>query len=218
MPVLINQTNGAQHKTAYKKALSVLNQAINTNYALDDYDFSSLVKDNNGDGSTPKTMSYILKNRMKAAVNITDSYIWPNDEILSTEEKYWCPCHTSCSWGCDANEILDGGVWSYRTVSLKPTADEYYVYSFADGTVFGYNKNAENCKSVDSDNCIGFIDVNGSKKPNTGVKCTSGTEGGTGTNVCKVADNNLPDIFPVYIHGQRITPATDAAKFVLYGN
>ena len=42
MPTLINQTNGAQHKAAYKKALSVLNQAVTLNVALDDTDLSDM--------------------------------------------------------------------------------------------------------------------------------------------------------------------------------
>lgn len=40
MPTLMNSTNGAQYKTAYKKALSVLSQAVVLNVALDDYDLS----------------------------------------------------------------------------------------------------------------------------------------------------------------------------------
>ena len=40
MPTLMNSTNGAQYKTAYKKALSVLSQAVVLNVALDDYDMS----------------------------------------------------------------------------------------------------------------------------------------------------------------------------------
>ena len=40
MPTLINNTNGAQFKTAYKKALSVLSQAVVMNIALDDYDLA----------------------------------------------------------------------------------------------------------------------------------------------------------------------------------
>ena len=40
MPTLLNSTNGAQYRTAYKKALSVLSQAVVLNVALDDYDLS----------------------------------------------------------------------------------------------------------------------------------------------------------------------------------
>ena len=40
MPTLLNSTQGAQYRTAYKKALSVLSQAVVLNVALDDYDTS----------------------------------------------------------------------------------------------------------------------------------------------------------------------------------
>ena len=40
MPTLMNQTNGAQYKTAYKKALSAMSQAVVLNVALDDYNMA----------------------------------------------------------------------------------------------------------------------------------------------------------------------------------
>ena len=51
IPTLISNTNGAQFKTAYKKALSTLNQAVLMNLAMDDTDFSTLNAD--ADGSIP---------------------------------------------------------------------------------------------------------------------------------------------------------------------
>ena len=40
MPTLMNSTQGAQYKSAYKKALSALGQAVTLNVALDDYNFA----------------------------------------------------------------------------------------------------------------------------------------------------------------------------------
>ena len=40
MPTLMNQTNGAQYKAAYKKALSAISQAVTLNVALDDVSFA----------------------------------------------------------------------------------------------------------------------------------------------------------------------------------
>ncbi len=40
MPTLMNQTQGAQYKTAYKKALSALSQAVTLNVALDEWNFA----------------------------------------------------------------------------------------------------------------------------------------------------------------------------------
>ena len=46
MPTLMNSTQGAQYKAAYKKALSALSQAVVLNVALDDYNFADLDADN----------------------------------------------------------------------------------------------------------------------------------------------------------------------------
>ena len=89
IPTLISNTNGAQFKTAYKKALSTLNQAAIMNIALDDYDFSSLVKPNDTDdetntddtewgAKTKKTMAYILTNRFNF---IKNTYIIPHLQL-----------------------------------------------------------------------------------------------------------------------------------------
>ncbi|MCI1272989.1 MAG: type II secretion system GspH family protein [Clostridiaceae bacterium] len=40
MPTLMNATNGAQYKAAYKKALSALSQAVVLNVALDEYNLA----------------------------------------------------------------------------------------------------------------------------------------------------------------------------------
>ena len=66
MPTLINSTQGAQYKTAYKKALSVMSQAVVMNIALDDYDLSQTVagttNGSNADGV--QSVYSLFKNRM----------------------------------------------------------------------------------------------------------------------------------------------------------
>ena len=53
------------------------------NIAMEDYDFTSLVADENAatpadiDGTTNKSMAYILTKRLNSATNITDSYTFP---------------------------------------------------------------------------------------------------------------------------------------------
>ena len=61
MPTLINQTNGAQYKAAYKKALSAISQAVTLNVALEDYSFADLSgQENVGNGRVVD----LLKKRM----------------------------------------------------------------------------------------------------------------------------------------------------------
>ena len=61
MPTLMNSTNGAQYKTAYKKALSVLSQAVVLNVALDDYDLSQTTAATEDDNAS---LYNLFKNRM----------------------------------------------------------------------------------------------------------------------------------------------------------
>ena len=68
MPTLINQTNGAQYKAAYKKALSAISQGVTLNVALDDYDFKDL---SGATGTGNGTMLELLQKRMNVVKNST---------------------------------------------------------------------------------------------------------------------------------------------------
>ena len=59
MPTLINQTNGAQYKAAYKKALSALSQAVTLNVALDDWSFADIDADNTIGGMLTSRMNVV---------------------------------------------------------------------------------------------------------------------------------------------------------------
>ena len=66
MPTLINQTNGAQYKAAYKKALSAISQAVTLNVALEDIGFA----DTSAAGTTT---AQLLTNRMNVVKTETDA-------------------------------------------------------------------------------------------------------------------------------------------------
>jgi hypothetical protein len=98
--------------------------------------------------------------------------------------------------------------------SNLPTAT---YFTFSDGISFILPTGAANCVQgttagtpTDTTNCLAYIDVNGSKKPNKQTLCTSGTG-----DTCTVESPS--DIYPVYIYDTTVVPATDAAKAVLYG-
>ena len=71
MPTLMNSTNGAQYKTAYKKALSVLSQAVVLNVALDDYDMSQTVAETENDSASLYNM---FNNRMNVVKTEGNAY------------------------------------------------------------------------------------------------------------------------------------------------
>ena len=70
MPTLMNSTNGAQYKTAYKKALSVLSQAVVLNVALDDYDMSQTTSVTTNDGASLYNMFNNRMNVVKTDGNV----------------------------------------------------------------------------------------------------------------------------------------------------
>ena len=66
MPTLMNQTQGAQYKTAYKKALSALSQAVTLNVALDEWNFADAT------GEDPYLITKMLSSRMNVVRTETD--------------------------------------------------------------------------------------------------------------------------------------------------
>lgn len=213
IPTLISNTNGAQFKSAYKKALSSLNQAVLMNVALEDYSLSNLAKDTAGDGSVPKTLSKILTERMQAATEITDEYYDETDgagasiTIEGTTE-------IKCTGDETDGDCKDAAAGTKVTVNISETfsAENSFVYAFADGTTFGYLQNTEKCNNKGTDKCIAFIDVNGKTAPNELTKCDDAD-----AETCTVSAASVNDIFPVFLHGQTVEPATAAAKAVLFG-
>ncbi len=224
IPTLISNTNGAQFKTAYKKALSTLNQAVLMNIALEDTDFSTLEADARTGQTVPdNSLSRMLLNRMQSATDITTNYFEKATGIGAIEYTGEVTCNDDNKIDEDSVCYGSSNASEVGTVStFTPSATAAKVYSFADGITFGFNIQAANCtdttKGAANNVCVGFIDVNGSTGPNTLIKCDNGTqEGGTGANACTVSASAITDIYPVYIHGQTVEPGSDAARAVLFG-
>ena len=217
IPTLISNTNGAQFKSAYKKALSTLNQAIVMNIALEDYDFSTLLADEEGNGTGTRAMSTILSQRLQSATNITDDYFASAGSTIGAL-KYGAKKCTTQEAQADAGKNPQGPCagkadQEITAADFSPTSGNSYVYSFADGTAFGYSDQAENCTSAGTADCVGWIDVNGATTPNMQIACDDGSYSGCPT----VSSANIRDIYPVYFHGQTVEPANDAARAVLFG-
>ena len=188
MPTLINNTNGAQFKTAYKKGLSVLSQAVVMNIAIDDYDLAGTSVNTTADGVTPTDKS--LASLYKLFSDRT------NGELLSSAEK-----------DKYLFSIATDGSTSYSAATKVPVGN--YTFSFQDGIVFSFDGSKANC--TEAVPCFGWIDANGSKGPNKTVACT--VSGGECTdNVI------INDIYPIKMYDQTIAPASAPARAVLYGS
>lgn len=190
MPTLMNSTQGAQYKAAYKKALSALSQAVVLNVALDDYNFADLDADN-------YTLTDMLSSRMNVVRTETGS-----NNIKNGDKDYKVTTTTGTHEGAQGVEIAATNTTLF----------------FNDGIMFSFPTEAKNCSKDDTTGsttpCYGFIDVNGVKAPNKMVKCDSGSVDGTGANACQVT--NPTDVYPVVFYDQTILPNSPAARAVLY--
>ena len=236
IPTLIANTSSTQFKTAYKKTLSTLNQAALMNIALNDYDFSSLVKEPDGkrganvDGQTARTLSSILlkdgvaENKVINTMGVIADYDFTGLAGMKyTLSNYTCTEDDESTEGPCTDSNVGQEVALFEK-AVNPSATDWTVIRFADNTAFGYFNDAADCSGINT-NCIGFIDANAATTPNKVTVCTSGDEGGTGTpdevtgagGACEVGPGGVYDVFPVFIHGQTIEPASDAARAVLFG-
>ena len=204
MPTLINKTNGAQYKAAFKKSLSALSQAGTLNYELDGWGFSDVGSDAQynidfSDPSGPPKEGFqeiessgglraLCDNRMKVVKSGLDS-IW---SIVPNENDQW-------------EEQFD--------LSASSGFDAPYVIHFADGISLIYNANVPVIGTdLHGSHVRAFVDVNGEKGPNKIVKCDEAYSEGDN---CVVSSPT--DVYPIILKGTFALPASPAAKAVLYG-
>ena len=187
MPTLMNQTQGAQYKTAYKKALSALSQAVTLNVALDEWNFA----DANND-------KYKIEEMLSSRMNVVRTETgW--DNVKDSKDKDYA--------------VTGGGVaTSGGEIEL---GESNITLFFNDGIMFSFNPDeAQNCtqaEGAEANPCYGFIDVNGVKAPNKLVKCDNANSSAT---KCEI--KNPTDVYPVVFYDSTVLPSTVAAKAVLY--
>ena len=158
MPTLMNQTNGAQYKTAYKKALSAISQAVVLNVALDDYNLAD----------TETTGDYTIYNMITNRMNVVKTS--DNGLGYTVQTPDASSGATSAPDGTNNYTLFfnDGIAFSFPKAAAKCTMDP--------------------TKGTFPATCKGIIDVNGQKAPNKVVKCDSGVRDGTGANACQVTN------------------------------
>ena len=214
MPTLMNSTQGAQYKAAYKKALSAIAQGVTLNVALDDVSFadtttkSDVTENENG---SPNTAD-ILRARMNIVKSDTKAgYEFPGTISASV-----------CTTGSGDNLTVVPCEEDDTPTTQTVTPDMYLFFN--DGSMFAFQSTDFGCTNIAAESggtnnpCYGVIDVNGMKGPNKVVTCDGAQNtGDTGTTNTECTVTNPTDIYPVVYYDQTILPATDAAKAVLYG-
>ena len=145
MPTLMNQTQGAQYKTAYKKALSALSQAVTLNVALDEWNFAD------ADNSTYKIQD-MLSSRMNVVRTETG-----NTNLKDAKGNTYKIGYSAAGKRQGITQATDIGT---NNVTLF----------FNDGIMFSFDpitqKNCTKAEGATEKVCKGVIDVNGVKAPN----------------------------------------------------
>ena len=146
MPTLINSTQGAQYKAAYKKALSAISQGVTLNVALDGSSFADA------------TDVAGIKDILAAHMNVVRGADAPDDVPYETTPTDLTQKATNYSL-----YFNDGIIFSFQGPSAAgkicsdPTRNPM---GLADASKL--------------EKCTGFIDVNGLKGPNKIVTCNDG--------------------------------------------
>lgn len=193
LPTLLNSTQQATFRTQLKKSITVLSQAASVNLAINDYDTATAVK-----GTAEGSLYALYKDRTN---------------VVSTNK-------THVGKWLSSTQLNNG--------TAKTPGDNDYIFNYNDGSSFYFANTAEGCSStvedplsvindkakgaVPSDTkgmCIGYIDVNGPKAPNTLVQCDGSNNKNT-RKECRVT--NAYDVFPVLIDGSNLYPATSAVE------
>lgn len=192
MPTLMNSTQGAQYKAAYKKALSALSQAVTLNVALDEWSFADA---DNG--------TYKLQDMFESRMNVVraETTATATNIVDSKGNQYKVA-------------VSDAGKLQGVDESFNIEATNTTLF-FNDGIMFTYNPNdATNCTNADGADpkiCKGFIDVNGVKAPNRIVQCDNADATAT---KCEI--KNPTDVYPVKFYDQTVLPNSVPARAVLY--
>ena len=240
MPTLINSTQGAQYKTAFKKSLTVLSQAVVMNIALNDYDLSQIVNTNATNASTAadtgvttepvgsQTLYDLFRNRLNV-VNVMGGNGFTAAAGSEAESNFYKIVSDTDSGDRTLYKQAhsgDGGTNNFPAITdgAWPAAATFIFMN--DGITFIFDNTQSMCMEADTgigqedDNyCFGFIDVNGQKAPNRVVQCdgvdgSDATEDNIDTLSCTVS--NPTDIYPIAMYNQSVVPATPAARAVLY--
>ena len=240
MPTLINSTQGAQYKTAFKKSLTVLSQAVVMNIALNDYDLSQVVKGDNsaaekeetsagaGDGTPAKPAggAQSLYDLFSNRLNIVRTAATGDFDAEAGSADQWIIVSDTDSADRTAYTTKHGAINKFPTFTVKTgtwTSDATFLF-MNDGITFIFDNTQSNCIQADNrigvaaDNyCYGFIDVNGQKAPNRVVQCDPNSKSDTTVTddtTCTVSSPT--DIYPIAMYNQSVVPATPAGRAVLY--
>ena len=227
MPTLINSTQGAQYKTAYKKALSVMSQAVVMNIALEDYDLSQTVAGTNATADAAAKGVQSIHNLFASRMNVvkddgTANFQGTTDGATDTYKIIAVTDADKADYTAFATAHVTNSAHAFPELTAgKPWPTGLSMLFYNDGITFIYDNTQGDCKqgtpaSPGDEFCFGFLDVNGQKAPNRVVTCDSNTIENSGTDNATCTVTNPTDIYPIAMYDQSIIPASAGARAVLY--
>ena len=206
IPTLMSNTNSSEMKTAFKKILSAMNQAVTMSVALNYVDFADITQTNTADDS----LYQILNDKMHI-VKLVTSATYANDEesrtmgfaqsnytlffadgmVLSYDPTtmHHCTNYNVAARGGRCTAIVD------VNGKRKPNKLSNCMANMNQGSNNGY---------VSADNQVG-----GSAVDNKGI---------SHTGACHDGNAQIIDQFSVVFKGQQVLPNGYAARYVLYNN
>ena len=239
MPTLINSTQGAQYKTAFKKSLTVLSQAVVMNIALNDYDLSQVVAGTNATNTNDASGAQSLWEVFHDRLNIVREASGATFNTTAGDPEQWIIVSDTDSADriafsgtpADGASVGHGGkpftaLTAAAAGGSAKWPDATTILMMNDGIAFIFDNTQQNCIQADdrigvaTDNyCYGYIDVNGQKAPNRVVQCdggfaNTGETAGADDATCQVSSPT--DIYPIAMYNQSVIPASAAARAVLY--
>lgn len=200
MPTLLTNTQQQQFRAQLKKSMTVLSQAASVNLAIDDYDASTALTGAAGTGTTTQGSLYALyKNRTNVTSTGTTSIgAWKKPTTGLNKGTVLVASGNILNYNDGSSFYFHSGQGSCAYTGTDGSPQNVLTASMSDNTAVSANKI--------SGMCVGFIDVNGPKAPNTLVKCDAGS---SRTN-CVV--KHPYDVFPVLIDGSNMYPGSVAAE------
>jgi len=216
VPTLMNNSTEIEFRSAFKKGLASLNQAVTMNVALDNVDFDSLTATEVGD-TTNDSLYALLANRMSTAkfLNRTD------------ESKDAKLLNIGNVAGVGTGKVAD------NPSATTPETGNVAMF-FTDGSCIIWDPDLGTADKHGNSTSIqqgirAIWDVNGSKKPNRLSWCDPGatndakkknkiTKEVNDTHTVTCNDNNvvIRDQFSILLKGNRALPNGQASHYLFY--
>ena len=197
LPTLINNIQGEQYRSKFKKDISLLNQAITMNKAKYDWDFAGLEVSCDSTframpeekPSNKKSICALLNGNLKG---LSWNKIYPsNDNYKLDGNEFY---KVEFSGALSNTEYMSGiGYDDVPSITLADGALLSFAWWQTKGCSLPVGSNLNNELNVNEDlasGCIGIIDVNGKRGPNKEIKCSNGVDTALTPDTPCIVDKN----------------------------